>query len=254
MTRYELSESACASITAYSPSAQKRECRVAFRPRLLSHGNVRLGVGTAPRPASQSDDPTVRKEMAKLTPARARRCGKRCSNRALAKPLQMIASVYKLSIQLHRHGDSSLDTSEPDAAWAKQVLQDVALRATAARVSVLRLLAANIRPMSHADVVDALGNFGFDQATLFRCLNEVADAGLVARLDLGDRTRRFEFRGRGEEAESNHPYFMCIDCGGLWCLDGFKIQITPSRGPQRDKLGTITDVMIRGHCGDCDEQ
>jgi len=141
--------------------------------------------------------------------------------------------------------------TEPDATWAKQALRDAGLRATAARVAVLELLAAVGSPMSHAEVVEALTEFGFDQSTLFRCLNEIADASLVSRLDLGDQTRRFELRGNSGEAGFTHPHFMCVDCGQLTCMEDFTVQITPSRGPRRHKLGTITEIMIRGQCGTC---
>ena len=140
---------------------------------------------------------------------------------------------------------------ETDATWAKQALRDAALRATAARVAVLKLLASAGTPMSHAEVVESLAEFGFDQSTLFRCLNEIADAGLVSRLDLGDQTRRFELRRTSGGVEVTHPHFMCIDCGELTCMEGFSVQITPSRGPRRDKLGTISEILIRGHCGNC---
>ena len=138
-----------------------------------------------------------------------------------------------------------------DAAWAKKTLRDVSLRATAARVAVLKLLAEKNTPLCHAEVVDALDDFGFDQSTLFRCLNELADANLVTRLDLGDQTRRFELREQSSESGFTHPHFMCVDCGELSCLNDFKVQLNPSRGPRRDKLGSITEIMIRGHCGKC---
>ena len=80
-------------------------------------------------------------------------------------------------------------TSEADTAWVKLALQEAALRVTAARVAALKLLASTDTPMSHAEVVEALAEHGFDQSTLFRCLNEVADAGLVSRLDLGGKAR-----------------------------------------------------------------
>lgn len=140
--------------------------------------------------------------------------------------------------------------SETDAATAKQTLRDAGLRATAARVAVFKFLAANEGPKSHAEVVESLEEFGFDQSTLFRCLNEMADAGLLARLDLGDQTRRFELR-KLDDVENTHPHFMCIDCGTLTCMNDFSVQITPSRGPRRAKLGTITEVLIRGRCGVC---
>ena len=144
-----------------------------------------------------------------------------------------------------------MSRTQTDAAWAKQILRDVPLRATAARVAVLKLLKAEKVPMSHSEVVESLSEFGFDQSTLFRCLNEIADAGLVTRLDLGDQTRRFELRRSSGEAEFTHPHFMCVDCGELKCMNDFSVQILPSRGPRRNRLGTITEIMIRGHCGNC---
>ena len=144
-----------------------------------------------------------------------------------------------------------MENSDTSAGWAKQILRNAALRATAARVAVLRLLATQNTPLSHAEVVDSLSEFGFDQSTLFRCLNEIADAGLVTRLDLGDQTRRFEFRASGDSEEFTHPHFMCVDCGQLSCMNEFTVNLSPSRGPRRQKLGTITEIMIRGHCGEC---
>ena len=144
-----------------------------------------------------------------------------------------------------------MTSHETDTNWAKQSLRSVALRATAARVAVVKLLASEAVPLSHAEVVDRLTEFGFDQSTLFRCLNELADAGLLTRLDLGDQTRRFEFRDSSANSEFTHPHFMCVDCGELSCMNDFTVQITPSRGPRRDKLGTITEIMLRGHCGNC---
>lgn len=141
--------------------------------------------------------------------------------------------------------------TEFDAAWAKQALRNVALRATAARIAVLKLLAREATPMSHAEVVESLAESGFDQSTLFRCLTELAEAGMLTRLDLGDQTRRFEFRDSDSVKDFSHPHFMCVDCGQLSCMNDFSVQLTPSRGPRRDKLGTITEIMIRGHCGAC---
>lgn len=144
-----------------------------------------------------------------------------------------------------------MTSGNSDATWAKQLLRDHTLRATAARVAVLRILASADGPLSHAEVVEELTEFGFDQSTVFRCLNEIADAGLVSRLDLGDQIRRFELRETSNQSEFTHPHFMCVDCGTLSCMNDFTVQLSPSRGPRRDKLGTITEIMIRGHCGQC---
>ena len=141
--------------------------------------------------------------------------------------------------------------NRPDADWAKSLLRENGLRATAARIAVMRRLATVGGPQSHADVVDALRDDGFDQSTLFRCLNEMADAGVVARLDLGDQIRRFELTDAKNEGAAEHAHFMCIDCGQLSCLSGFTFQLTPDRGARRKELGEITEVLLRGHCGQC---
>ena len=144
---------------------------------------------------------------------------------------------------------SKPDTSTP--AWARETLRAAGLRATAARVAVMRWLADAAQPQSHAEVVEALRDAGFDQSTLFRCLNELADARLVARLDLGDQLRRFELAKADGAGEAEHAHFMCTDCGKLTCLDGFGIKVTPERGPRRKALGEITEVLLRGRCGGC---
>ncbi len=138
-----------------------------------------------------------------------------------------------------------------DTDWAKGLLRGVGLRATAARIAILKVLASGGLPLSHAEVVTALNESRFDQSTLFRCLNEMSEGGLLARLDLGDQVRRFELTSGAGTGEPEHAHFMCVDCGRLSCLDGFSVSISPSRGPRRDKLGTITEVLLRGHCGAC---
>lgn len=136
-------------------------------------------------------------------------------------------------------------------AWAKESLRAAGLRATSARIAVLRHMADVASPRSHAEVVGALDDSGFDPSTIFRCLNELADAGLVARLDLGDHLRRFELANRDGDGEAEHAHFMCVDCGTLTCLDGFSVKVTPDRGRRRKALGQITEVLLRGRCGSC---
>jgi Fur family transcriptional regulator, ferric uptake regulator len=138
-----------------------------------------------------------------------------------------------------------------DAAWAKSELKHVGLRGTAARVAVLRGLAGGSRPQSHGELVDALADMGFDQSTVYRALNELADAGLLSRLDLGDQVRRFEWKSGGAQHAGMHPHFMCVDCGALRCLEDFEVHVSPARGPRRASIGEITEVMLRGHCPAC---
>ncbi|MEM1013795.1 MAG: transcriptional repressor [Planctomycetota bacterium] len=137
------------------------------------------------------------------------------------------------------------------ASQAKESLHAAGIRATASRIAVMRWLADASKPQSHAEVVNGLSDSGFDQSTLFRCLNELADVHLVARLDLGDHVRRFELAEHDGTGETGHAHFMCVDCGELTCLHGFTVEVTPERGRGRRELGQITEVLLRGRCGAC---
>ena len=165
--------------------------------------------------------------------------------------LQCTCNLIQHGYSVAQGAKNDMTDKDSDLVLAKQQLRDAGLRATAARVAVIKLMSAIDGPMSHSEVVESLSEFGFDQSTLFRCLNELADAGLAARLDLGDQTRRFELRNANGGVEFTHPHFMCVDCGELTCMNDFSVQISPSRGPRRARLGTVTEILIRGHCGNC---
>lgn len=137
------------------------------------------------------------------------------------------------------------------ASSAKESIRSAGLRATAARIAVMRWLADTGKPQSHAEVVEGLSDLGFDPSTLFRCLSELADANLLARLDLGDQLRRFELAKTDGQGEAEHAHFMCVECGKLTCLEGFQVTVTPERGARRKALGRITEVLLRGQCEAC---
>lgn len=135
------------------------------------------------------------------------------------------------------------------AADAKAILRAAKLRGTAARIAVIQCLARERFPLTHAEVTERLSEFGFDQSTIYRGLTELSDAGLLARLDLGDGTRRFELLHDEHSGISEHPHFLCVDCGKIQCLADFTFQLSPKRGAT--KLGGITEVLVKGHCAAC---
>jgi Fur family ferric uptake transcriptional regulator len=131
------------------------------------------------------------------------------------------------------------------------------LRCTAARLAVLEHIAAARGPKTHAEVSAELGDAGFDRATIFRNLTELTDAGLVSRVQLGDRVWRFELarqpvRGRAPET---HPHFVCTGCGTVSCLDDVQVAITPhapGRGRARPRgIRSVTEVLLKGRCDRC---
>ena len=77
-------------------------------------------------------------------------------------------------------------------ASARALLSKVGLRMTGARMAVMRWLQDAKRPATHAEIAEDLVPLGFDKATVYRNLTDLAEAGLVTRSELGDHVWRFD--------------------------------------------------------------
>lgn len=127
----------------------------------------------------------------------------------------------------------------------QQAIRARGLRATGARLAVLRHLHAVGAPQSHGEVAEALAGQGFDRATLFRNLNDLAAAGLLLRFDAGDHVWRFE-----PQHDGGHAHFVCTDCGNVSCLEGVDLSFRPREVPASVSAGDV-QVQIRGRCDAC---
>ena len=125
------------------------------------------------------------------------------------------------------------------------------LRATPARLATLLLVQETSSPLTHADAAEALASKGIDKATVFRNLNDLTEAGLLRRTELGDHVWRFEATHGHAGTENHHPHFVCIDCGSVTCLTD--LQLTAGSKRQSDGAGQVTEILLRGHCNDCHE-
>ncbi|WP_044300700.1 Fur family transcriptional regulator [Rhodopirellula sallentina] len=140
-------------------------------------------------------------------------------------------------------------TDDESLDLVKQAIRDAGLRATPARIATLQLLRRSTSPLTHAVVAEDLATLGVDKATVFRNLNDMVDAGLLRRTEVGDHVWRFETID--EEHDGGHPHFLCVDCGTVSCLDDVKL----TAGSQRasEQFGEVTEILLRGHCNDCRE-
>ena len=130
-------------------------------------------------------------------------------------------------------------------------IREAGLRVTQPRLAVMHVLEKERGPLSHADLINALDGQGFDRVTLYRNLNDLADAGIVARTEVGDHVWRFELRKRAEAHSGVHPHFTCTDCGSVSCLPGDAVQISRSgRVPKSVREQTV-EVSLRGVCDRC---
>lgn len=105
--------------------------------------------------------------------------------------------------------------------------------------------------MTHAQIADELASQGFDRVTIYRSLTEMAEAGLLARMELGDRVWRYEFRRSGHGEDAAHLHFLCVDCGRIECLDGTSVAKALAPAIRRAAHGTISEVLLKGHCRQC---
>ncbi len=138
------------------------------------------------------------------------------------------------------------DSKTIDAKQIKAMIREAGLRATPARIATLKLLHEISSPMTHAEVAASLEELGVDKATAFRNLNDLANAGILNRTELGDHVWRFEPIG---EDGSAHPHFICVECGNVSCLGDVKLTARSLRASQ--EVGEVTEILLRGHCNDC---
>jgi len=132
---------------------------------------------------------------------------------------------------------------------AREDIRAAGFRATPARIATLLELRASASPMTHAEVADRLSSQGFDKATAFRNLNDLAERGLLRRTELGDHVWRFESIKPGDEHQDGHPHFLCVDCGTVTCLEA--VQLTSSSMRKSASVGEVTEILLRGHCNTC---
>ncbi|MFL5351014.1 Fur family transcriptional regulator [Archangium sp.] len=144
------------------------------------------------------------------------------------------------------------NTHQPKLVDYQDRLRAAGLRSTSPRVAVLRELDSATAPRSHADLVEALGEEGYDRVTIYRNLTDLTEAGLVMRADLGDHVWRFELRrGPTNSHQGTHPHFTCTDCGSVACLPAESVRITPARGAPRSVSARSVDIQLRGVCDRC---
>lgn len=130
-------------------------------------------------------------------------------------------------------------------------IRESGLRSTAPRVAVLACIERAGVPMSHGEICDALKDEGFDRATLYRNLVDLAEAKLLTRTDLGDHVWRFDLRREGGGHETEHPHFTCTDCGEVACLPDVQVRIEAEAGTLKSLAESSVQVQLRGRCDDC---
>jgi len=124
------------------------------------------------------------------------------------------------------------------------------LRATASRIAALEVLHEQQGPMSHEQIMGKLPEGLHDRASIWRILSDLADAGILRRMDLGDRVWRYELLDACRTVTDDHPHFLCEDCGTVSCLPPLEIQARGGALPEA-LLGADFQVRVAGICSSC---
>ena len=141
---------------------------------------------------------------------------------------------------------SEMLASIPDL---RRRIRDGGLRATPCRIAVLGLMQDQDSPLCHSDTVEQLADRSFDQSTVYRALNDLADVGLLKRMELGDHVWRFELPEQNGTRVS-HPHHLCEACGKIACLPDVTISFSEF-GNCADSVGSVREVLLKGICHAC---
>lgn len=141
--------------------------------------------------------------------------------------------------------------SETWATFAREGVRRSGARSGAARDAVIAYLAKQRCCLSAQEVLEGLRAEGrrVGIASVYRALDQLADLGLVHRIDLGEGLARFE---PAHPSGEHHHHLICGSCGKVDTFDDPALEraISAVAGSHGYALGQH-DVVLRGSCGDC---
>jgi Fur family ferric uptake transcriptional regulator len=150
-----------------------------------------------------------------------------------------------------KHTKTSAFSVTTSIAELQAEIRGHGMRSTGARVAVLAHLNKASAPLSHTEIYEALEERGYDRATIYRNLMDLAEGGLLVRSDLGDHVWRFERKQTKAGHSEGHPHFVCVDCGGVTCLPDLTVKLVPASGAPKALRTKKVEVHVKGLCDSC---
>lgn len=130
----------------------------------------------------------------------------------------------------------------------EETLRFHGLRATEGRKAVLRVLLASRRPLTQQDIFDRLAAGTMDRVSVYRALHRFAEAGIVHRAYVNERTWCFETADRCSH-DHCHAHFTCRQCGQTTCMEDVVVPL--ARGVSKGFVAERQKVLIEGLCPKC---
>lgn len=94
----------------------------------------------------------------------------------------------------------------------KEELHDLSLKATPARLALMKLLEASGKPLDIQSMIAYLekNSIQTDPATVFRIVNLFEKKGLIKHIELHEGKFRYEL-----SAKADHHHLVCENCGDI---------------------------------------
>ena len=148
------------------------------------------------------------------------------------------------------------------ADWWQGRFSGFGYRVTVPRRAIINVLNGAQKLLSAEDIYilvrKVYPNIGF--TTVYRTLDLLGQAGLVAKFDFGDGRARYEL-SPGPGGKKHHHHLVCIDCGRVIDYDGFEQEEKEFLDKVETALSKKFNFKITRHliqfyglCGNCRRQ
>ena len=130
----------------------------------------------------------------------------------------------------------------------EKILSSAGLRTTRQRRVILELLIRHGSPMSHSEILSMIDDH-LDRVTLYRTLDTLKNSGIVHQVQGIDGVWRFCAHEQDTDGcPGDHPHFLCLSCGKMFCLPGQKMpRVNVPEGMHVE--GKL--LVVYGTCPDC---
>lgn len=157
----------------------------------------------------------------------------------------------------HAHASGAGAGATAGAGWRDHVRAAFAAeghRAGGARTAVVDLLAGEDCCLSAQEIFDRLRSDGrkVGIASVYRVLDQLAQLGLVQKVDVGGGVTRFEAAHPGGD---HHHHLVCDDCGRVVAFEDEQLEAELDRvGKSLGARVAAHDLVLHGACADCSKQ
>lgn len=128
---------------------------------------------------------------------------------------------------------------------AHEILEASRLRRTPGRMQLMRILLGAEHPLTQQEIHTRAE---LSKVSVYRALESFRAAGIVHRVDAGDRLWRFAVCDCLHNVHC-HPHFTCRVCGEVECLDSISLPRIPISPPGYQV--EEQEVYLRGACAKC---